>query len=178
MFQAEAPVVMCSLYETKVLIVHQFWYQLTQILIGVKWSKNNSSQGRLRFCGLQNWTLNKLAEHLQVVQHSSYNYQLFDILPGVALHHCQGGDGVRESLWESLDVGVGGWSLITMQTIQSGPNWGKNWGRREHQRSVYLRSDNGQSRRKDIGRAEKMYLTFVDWEAETRSGPEQYALHT
>ena len=38
---------------------------------------------------------------------------------------------------------------------------GGNLGRREHQRSVYLRSDKGQS---------KMYLTCVDWEAETSSG--------
>ena len=49
--------------------------------------------------------MNRLAKHLQVVQHSSYNYQLFDILQGLALHHCQEGDGVRAS--ESLDVGVG-----------------------------------------------------------------------
>ena len=56
---------------------------------------------------LQEGTLNKLAEHLQVVQHSSYNYQLF-ILQGVAPHYCQGGDGVRDR--ESLDVGMVGGS--------------------------------------------------------------------
>ena len=52
--------------------------------------------------------MNKLAEHLQVVQHSSYNYQLLEILQGVVPHHCQEADGVRDR--ESLNVGVGGGS--------------------------------------------------------------------
>ena len=56
--------------------------------------------------GLQEGTLNKLAEHLQVVQHSSYNYQPLEILLGVKPHHCQEADGARDR--ESLDAGVSG----------------------------------------------------------------------
>ena len=66
------------------------------------------------FPGKASWTTGVNIEQARrasagcTAQHSSYNYQLFDILRGVAPHHCQGGDEVRDR--ESLDVGMVGGS--------------------------------------------------------------------